>query len=124
MLGRVRRKNRVLPFVLLGLLVAVNAYLITLLLLPDEQFLAEPASQNTDQANPSGATPEASQRTATGAPTPLASEQADVVPAKRLIVATSPLEAWRATVGDCETAGTLEQSTDGGDTWNPVVEPG
>jgi hypothetical protein len=124
MLGRVRRKNRVLPFVLLALLVAVNAYLISLLLLPDRGLVAEPGGQNMGQASPSGATPEASLRTATASPTPAASEQADVVPAKRLIVAASPLAAWRATVGDCKKAGTLEQSTDGGDTWNPVVEPG
>ena len=51
-----------------------------------------------------------------------AKERAEVVPVKRLIAASSNREAWRATVGDCNTSGTVERSTDGGRTWRRAVK--
>jgi hypothetical protein len=41
-----------------------------------------------------------------------------------LIAAASGNEAWRATVGDCNTSGTVERSTDGGKSWMRVLRSG
>jgi hypothetical protein len=45
-----------------------------------------------------------------------------VIPTKRLIAAASARVAWRATVGDCQTSGTIETSTDSGKTWKRTLE--
>ena len=132
MLDRVRRKKRVLPFVLLALLVGVNAYLIALLLRPEPEISAEPAAQSTQAITPT-ATPSASPTDPDPSPSPRSpspstksspSPTADVIPSKRLLFAASDREAWRATVGDCKTSGTVERSTDGGTTWRRAVESG
>ena len=132
MLDRVRRKKRVLPFVLLALLLGVNAYLIALLLRPEPEISAEPAAQSTQAITPT-ATPSASPTDPDPSPSPRSpspstksspSPTADVIPSKRLLFAASDREAWRATVGDCETSGTVERSTDGGKTWRRAVNSG
>ena len=48
----------------------------------------------------------------------------EVVPTKRLLVATTAREAWRATVGDCMTPGRVERSTNRGKSWIPTVQAG
>jgi hypothetical protein len=128
MLDRVRRKKRVLPFVLLAFLVAVNAYLIALLLRPEPEISAEPAAQSSQSSTPT-ATPSASLNDpepspSPSSPSPSPSPTADVIPSKRLLFAASDREAWRATVGDCKTSGTVERSTDGGKTWRRAINSG
>ena len=123
MLRRVRRRRRVLQFAVLALLLVVNAYLIALLLRSQQEISAEPADQSTvaETASPSRSTARGSPRSSS---TPSAEEESKVAPAERLLIADSAREAWRATVGDCETPGRVERSIDGGDTWQPVIETG
>src|SRR5215213_4642947 len=134
MLWRVRRKKRVMPFVLLALLVAVNAYVIALLLRPQPRTSGEPAAQSTAATTPTG-TPSAgstgsepSSTPSSPSPSPKSSPSAKVkvkaVPTNRLLMAASVSDAWRATVGDCNTSGTVERSTDSGKTWQRVVKTG
>src|SRR5215211_7188407 len=129
MLGPVRRKKRVLPFVLLALLVALNAYLIALLLRPEPQIAADPVGQST----PTTAMPSMTGADTKPSPTPTAPSQSpessskveqEVIPTKRLLFAESARAALRASVGDCQTPGTVERSTDGGKTWRSVVKSG
>jgi hypothetical protein len=132
MLSRVRRKNRVLPVVILAILVAVNAYLIALLLRPEPEIAAEPVAPSTaattPTATPSASSPDAEQSPAptSSSPTPDSSPSSKAepegIPTKRLIAAASAREAWRATVGNCKTSGTVERSTDGGKTWKRALE--
>src|SRR5829696_1379545 len=134
MLSRVRRENRVLPVVILAILVAVNAYLIALLLRPEPEIAAEPVAPSTaattPTATPSASSPDAEQSPAptSSSPTPdsLPSSKAEpeVIATKRLIAAASARQAWRATVGDCKTSGTVERSTDGGKTWRRAINSG
>ena len=46
------------------------------------------------------------------------------VPVERLLLAMSSKTAWRATVGDCNTPGKIERSTNGGASWKRVVRTG
>ena len=48
---RVRRTKRALPFVLLALLVGINAYLIALLLRPEPEISAEPAAPRPEPSH-------------------------------------------------------------------------
>jgi hypothetical protein len=124
----VRRTRRALPFVLLALLVGLNAYLIALLIRPELEISAEPAAEGTGAVTPTAGTTSEPSSPPSSAPSPTSSESAkenaEVVPVKRLIAAASPNEAWRATVGDCGTSGTVERSTDGGRTWRSAVNSG
>jgi hypothetical protein len=127
MLGPVRRKRRVLPLAVLGILVAVNAALLALLLRSQSQVTAEPASQltisntlPTQLPASSPAQTESASITPTPSPTPPTGQK--VAPPTRLLVATSPTEAWRATVGDCQTQGRIEQSANGGKSWRQATK--
>src|SRR5215213_7877862 len=133
MLSRVRRENRVLPVMVLAILVAVNAYLIALLLRPEPQIAAEPLAQSTPStrptATPSASSPDPEQSPSSTSPSPTSesspSSTADpeVIATKRLIAAASARQAWRATVGDCSNApATVERSADGGKTWKRSLE--
>jgi hypothetical protein len=130
MLNRVRRKRTVLPFVLLAILLGVNAFLIAMLLRPDPGVTAQPAAPSASEASlsPAGSTtPEATPSGTTPSPksTPSAkAKRAAVVPTKRLFLAVSERDAWRATVGDCTTPGKVERSTDRGDTWREMFKTG
>src|SRR5215217_1480436 len=134
MLFRVRHRRRVPQYAVLALLVALNVFLIGMLLWP--RTIAEPAAETS--ATPS-ATPSASpvdSATATPTPSPTAEssesptpsakptsstkENIEVVRARRLLVAASAREAWRATVGDCKTPARLERSTNRGKSWKRV----
>jgi hypothetical protein len=123
----IRRRRRVLPYAVLALLVAANVSLLVMLFRqPDHNLNAEPApappSSVTSSPSISVPTPSNSP-TPTATPTPsTSSTRADVVPAKRLMVAVSAREAWRATVGSCNSAGRLERSTDGGRTWRGTAQ--
>jgi hypothetical protein len=119
----VRRRRRVLPFTVLALLLVVNAYLIALLLRSQQEISAEPTDQSTaaETVSPSRSTARGSPRSSS---TPSADDESEVVPAECLLIADSAREAWRATVGNCESPGRVERSIDGGDTWQPVIETG
>jgi|SRR5215211_677083 len=130
MLGRVRRKRRVLSFLLLGFLIAVNALLI-LLLLRQGPVTAEPASQDltvNPTASPSSTSTPTLNATPSNPPTrspkslPAEKKQPGVIPTNRLLIAESAHVAWRATVGDCKTAGKIERSTNGGESWKVAVK--
>lgn len=128
MLEAVRRKRRVLPFAVLAILVAVNAYLIALLLWPDLQLTAEPASHqtigNTSPTQPAASTAEGAAPSDSTNPSPSSIPSTDpVVVPTRLLVATSSSRAWRATVGDCRTPGRVERSDNGGKSWRLAVRP-
>ena len=56
-------------------------------------------------------------------PTP-STRPIESVPVKRLLLAMSSKTAWRATVGDCNTPGKIERSTNGGASWKGVVRTG
>ena len=82
--------------------------------------LSSPASGPSASAS-DGQTPSASD-TSTGPPP--SSHTTDVIPVQRLLLAVSSDMAWRATVGDCNTAGELERSTNGGASWKRIVRTG
>ena len=54
----------------------------------------------------------------------LSSRPIEPAPAERLLIAVSSKTAWRATVGDCDTPGKIERSTDGGASWKLIVRTG
>jgi hypothetical protein len=127
MLGAVRRKRRVLPLAALAILVAINAALIALLLLSQSQVIAQPASQLTIGSNlptelpaNSPAQGESSSISPTPSPSSTPPTKPTVAIPTRLLVATSATQAWRATVGDCQTQGRVERSDNAGKSWSPV----
>jgi hypothetical protein len=127
----------VLPYAVLVLLVAINAFLLAMLLWDRDFLTAQPAVQQriTPNPTPSATTPDSttssptsSTATPSAAKTPSAKPTAavnpKVVPARRLLVATTAREAWRATVGDCKTPGQVERSSNGGKSWKTVTRGG
>jgi hypothetical protein len=129
MLGAVRPKRRVLPLAVLAVLVAVNAALIVLLLRSQSQVTAEPAGQLTIASTlptqpPVSSPAQGEWPSITPTPSPSSKPPTDqkVALPTRLLVATSATEAWRATVGDCQTQGRLERSEDGGKSWKQAVK--
>jgi hypothetical protein len=125
MLGPVRRKRRVPPLAVLAILVAVNAALIALLL-SQSQVTAEPASfGNTLATQPPASSPapvESPPITPTPSPSSTPPAEEKVALPTRLLLATSATEAWRATVGDCQTQGRIERSVNGGKSWRPATK--
>jgi hypothetical protein len=105
-------------------LIAVNVVLLVLLFRPDRVLTAQPSDQGpvdrglpTAISSPSASSPSASN------PTP-STRPVEPAPVKRLLVATSSKTAWRATAGDCDNPGEIEQSTDGGVSWKRIVRTG
>jgi hypothetical protein len=119
---RMRRGSKVLLFGVIAVLIAVNLVLLFLLFRPDGFLTARPSQQDPGDSESSTATwsptPDASTN-----PTP-SSRSIEPVPVKRLLLATSSKVAWRATVGNCNTPGKIERSTDGGASWKRVVRTG
>jgi hypothetical protein len=119
MLRAVRRKRRVLPLAVLAILIAVNAALIALLLRSQSQVTAQPAGQPTI-----GSTLPAQGESPSLNPIPSPSStpltEPKVALPTRLLVAASATEAWRATVGDCQSQGRVERSENGGKSWRPA----
>jgi photosystem II stability/assembly factor-like uncharacterized protein len=131
MLKPMRRGRKILPYVVLAVLVAINVSLIAMLFRQSDNLTADPAVQapvslpaSTSSASNTVPTPTASNSPKpTTTPTPSTkSERLDIVQAKRHMIAISAREAWRATVGDCNTPGQLEKSTDAGRTWTKAAE--
>jgi hypothetical protein len=129
---RMRRGTKVLPIAILAVLIAVNLVLLSLLLRPRGAVTAQPADQDPRNEvtplstavpgeGPSASTEEtasADPRDTMGSAHP--TQAIEPAPVERLLLATSSKEAWRATVGDCESPGKIERSTNGGATWKQV----
>jgi hypothetical protein len=117
-----RRGSKVLLIAVLAVLIVVNVVLLFLLFRPDRVLTARPSHQDTGDAG----SPTATSSPAPGAstnPTP-STRPIEPVPVKRLLLAISSKTAWRATVGDCNTPGKIERSTNGGGSWKRVVRTG
>jgi hypothetical protein len=106
----------------LALLMVANLALLFLLFRPDRALTALPADRDLGD----GGSP-----TATSSPGPDLSADPrpstrpiEPVRVKRLLLAMSSKKAWRATVGDCNTPGKIERSTNGGARWKGVVRTG
>jgi hypothetical protein len=128
----------VLPMMVLVVLIGVNLVLLFLLFRPDQALTAEPADQDRGEgalpAPRSSPTitpspPAATEQTTS--PSPSASKGAtssnqpiEPAPGQRLLFAVSSKTAWRATVGDCNTPGKIERSTDGGASWKLIDRTG
>ena len=107
---------------LLVVLIAVNVLLLFLLFRPDRVLTARPSHQDPgDDGSHTGTS--SSAIGASTSPTP-STRPIEAVPAQRLLLAMSAKTAWRATVGDCNTPGKIERSTNGGASWKGVVRTG
>ena len=107
---------------LLVVLIAVNVLLLFLLFRPDRVLTARPSHQDPgDDGSRTGTS--SSAIGASTSPTP-STRPIEAVPAQRLLLAMSAKTAWRATVGDCNTPGKIERSTNGGASWKGVVRTG
>jgi hypothetical protein len=127
----------VLPMVVLAVLIVVNLGLLYLLFRPDQALTAEPADQDRGEgalpaprSSPT-ITPSSAATEQTTSPSPSASKGAtssnqpiEPAPGRRLLLAVSSKTAWRATVGDCDTPGKIERSTDGGASWKLIDRTG
>jgi hypothetical protein len=116
------RGSKVLVIGILSVLIVVNAVLLFLLFRPDGVLTGRPSQQDPgDSGSPRATwspTPDASTN-----PTP-STRPIESVPVKRLLLAMSSKKAWRATVGDCNTPGIIERSTNGGASWKRIVRTG
>jgi hypothetical protein len=124
MVKPIRRRRKVLPYAVLAFLVAANVSLLAMLFRQPDNFNAAPALPSSVTSSPSTSVPTPSNSpspTATPPPSTSSKRRVDIVPAKRLMFAVSAREAWRATVGNCNSAGRLEKSTDGGRTWTSAI---
>jgi hypothetical protein len=132
-----RQGSKLLSMAFLAVLVVVNLVLFFLLLRPDRALTAEPAGQGSGlESWPTATTsattirsPSESGEQATS-PSPTSNEPRPSsrpiapAPAERLLFAVSSKTAWRATVGDCDTPGKIERSTNGGASWKLIVRAG
>jgi hypothetical protein len=131
-----RRGTKVLSMAVLTVLIAVNLLLLFLLFRPHGTVTAQPADEGRgDDATPT-LTPATGQRPSTSTEQSASAidtnpkdstgstRQIEAAPAGRLLFAVSSKEAWRATVGDCDTPGKIERSSDGGASWERLVRTG
>jgi hypothetical protein len=132
-----RRGTSVVSITVLAGLIVLNLLLLVLLFRPDQILTARQADQNPRGGSPAtGWSPRAmSSASASGDQSASASIDASTdpipstdsvvqVPVERLLLAMSPKTAWRATVGDCNTPGQIERTTNGGTSWERMVNPG
>ena len=127
-----------LPMVVLAVLIVVNLGLLYLLFRPDLALTAEPADQDRGEgalpaptSSPTVMPSPSAPAEQTTSPSPSASKDPTSstrpikpAPAQRLLFAATSKTAWRATVGDCNTPGQVERSTDGGASWKPIDRAG
>jgi hypothetical protein len=104
----------VLLTAVLVMVIAINAVLISLLLQPDRAVTTRQIALGTGDDISSPDAP-------TRSPTPSISIVS--IP-ERLLFASSSKTAWRATVGDCNTPGKVERSTNGGVSWKRISRSG
>ena len=96
----------------LAVLIAVNVVLLFLLFRPDRALTAQPQDQDSDAgglptptSSPAHCLSSSDQATASASTNPTPSTRpVEPAPVDRLLLATSSKTAWRATVGDCDTA--------------------
>ena len=119
---RMRRGSKVLLIGVLVVLVALNIVLLFLLFRPDRVLTARPSDQDTDDGGSPTATSSPAPDVSTD-PTP-STRPIEPAPVQRLLLAMSSKTAWRATVGDCNTPGKIERSTNGGASWKRIVRTG
>ena len=134
-----RHGKSVLQYAVLTLLVVLNVFLIGMLLWP--RTIAEPSARTSaaptappsaspvDSATPTPThfptgKPSSESPTASAKPTSSTKQNIEVVPTRRLLVATTAREAWRATVGGCKTPARVERSTNRGKSWKLVKSSG
>jgi hypothetical protein len=114
------------PFVIVASLLALNIVLVGSLMRRDPQLLSEPASA----VSPWSAAPVSASPSSSATPAPSSdparkdgvgkgeqTRAASGVSTRRQLVIGSANRAWRATLGDCDHAGVLELSVDGGASW-------
>jgi hypothetical protein len=121
-----RRGSKVLLTAALAALIVVNVVLLYLLLRPDQVLSARPSDQGSGGGGSPTATPSPAPDASTDAstnPTP-STRPVESVPFERLLFAVSSKTAWRATVGDCDTPGKIERSTNSGASWKRIVRTG
>jgi hypothetical protein len=119
---RMHRGSRVLLIGVLAVLVVVNVVLLLLLFRPDRVLTARSSYQDPgDGRSPTATSSPAPNVSTNGTPS---TRPVESVPVERLLLAVSSKTAWRATVGDCNTPGKIERSTDGGASWKRVVRTG
>jgi hypothetical protein len=107
---------------ILALLIVANLALLFLLFRPDRALTALPADRDPgDGRSPTTTSSPAPDLSTDPTPSP---RPIDSVPVERLLFAASSKTAWRATVGDCNTPGKIEWSTDGGASWKAIVITG
>jgi hypothetical protein len=125
----------VLPMMVFVVLIVVNLGLLYLLFRPDQVLTAEPADQDralpAPRSSPTMMPSSSAPAEQTTSPSPSASKDAtsstqpiEPVPGQRLLFAVSSKTAWRATVGDCDTPGKVERSTDAGASWKLIDRTG
>jgi hypothetical protein len=123
----------VLSIAVLAALIVINVVLLFLLLRPNLARTAWPADQGTWAAATSSATttpaPSASTDESSASPSAFKDPTTSTgpiqpAPAERLVHAVSSTTAWRATIGDCDTPGKVERSTNGGASWERIVRTG
>jgi hypothetical protein len=119
---RMHRGSKVLLIGVLTVLIVVNVVLLLLLFRPDRVLTARPSHQDTGDGGAPTATSSPARDASTN-PTP-STRPIEPVPVERLLLAISSKTAWRATVGDCNTPGKIERSTNGGASWKGVVRTG
>ena len=106
----------------LAVLIVVNVVLLFLLFRPDRVLTAQPRSPGPRRWWFAYGDIVASSRRLND-PTP-STRPIEPAPVERLLFAMSSKTAWRATVGDCDTPGKIERSTDGGASWKRIVRTG
>jgi hypothetical protein len=113
-----------MPLAALVILVVVNVALIALLLRSQSQVTAQPAGQLTIGSTlptqvPASSPAQGDSPSLTPTPSPSSTPftEPKVAIPTRLLFATSATQAWRATVGDCQTQGQVERSDDAGKSW-------
>jgi hypothetical protein len=127
--------SKVRLITVLAVLIGVNVLLLFLLFLPDRILIARSADQGQHENGWPTAPATMASTSASGDQTASASSEVptdpnpsthpvEPVPVERLLFAVSSKTAWRATLGDCNTPGEIERSTDGGASWKRIVHAG
>jgi hypothetical protein len=110
----------VLPIAVVAVLIAANVVLLFLLFRPDRVLTAQPGDQ--DPVGPGS--PRATSSPSASTDLTPSTQPVEPAPVERLLVARSSKTAWRATVGDCDTPGEIERSTNSGASWQRIVRTG
>ena len=117
-----RRGTKVVWMLVLVLLIVANLALLFLLFRPDRDLAVRPVDRDSgDGRSPTATSPPGPDLSADPTPSPRPIES---VPVERLLFAASSKTAWRATIGDCNTPGQIERSTNGGASWKAIVRMG